>query len=142
MEEKRETTRSPGEEQEPSGEVGLGPGGPEDQATPIVPLTEEEVKRSLDYHIENYLKWKARAAEAVEPFHRHMSTHKEEIGALLLQLREPKHTGETGQAYISTRMSVRYDAKALDALCKSFPEIEREITPHRTEKTSKSLTVK
>lgn len=139
MEEAREIARSPREEQERSGEV--GPGGMEDHLTPV-PLTEEELKATLDYHIEGYLKSKATAAEAVQPFQRHMSNHKKEIESLLLQLREPKHKGEMGQAYISTRITVRYDAKALDALSKSFPEIEREIGPHRTQKTSKSVTVK
>jgi len=71
-----------------------------------------------------------------------MERAKIEIEHLLLCLPQPKYRSDEGQAYISDRITISYDAKALDAVCQSFPEVRAIIWPHRTEKPSKSLTVR
>lgn len=60
---------------------------------------------------------------------------------VLAYKRQYYRSGE-GQAYISDRITISYDAKALDAVCQSFPEVRAVVWPHRSEKTSKSLTVR
>lgn len=113
-----------------------------DQPQPIIALSEEEVKSRLRFHINHFKEAKEAAATAAGPFHAMMERAKIEIEHLLLCLPQPNYRNDEGQAYISDRTTISYDAKALDAVCQSFPEVKAIIWPHRSEKTSKSLTVK
>lgn len=113
-----------------------------EQPQPIIALSEEEVKSRLRFHIKGFKEAKEAAATAAGPFHAIMERAKIEIERLLLCLPLPNYRNDEGQAYISDRITVTYNTKALDAICESFPEVKAIIWPHRSEKPSKSLTVK
>lgn len=56
------------------------------------------------------------------------------IGEIFVETGQDKATTPAGKAYVtSPGVSVRYDSKALDALCASDDGIARLLEPHRTE---------
>lgn len=114
----------------------------EDEPQLIIALSEEEVKARLRFEIKRFKASKEAAVTAVGPFHAMMERAKIEIEHLLLCLPLPNYSNDEGQAYIADRTTITYDAKALDAVCESFPEVKAIIWPHRSQKTSKSLTVR
>lgn len=87
---------------------------------------------------------KAGAAEAAAPFAEAEAKAREVINSAIAATGRDNWSCETGRAYIpAPGVTVSYDAKALDALCKSSPELAAVLAPHRAERERVgSLTVK
>lgn len=113
-----------------------------DQATTIIPETLEGVKTGLNYLIEAYKDLKDEQRRACQPYERELSRLRADIRAHLETLGERSYKCEAGHAYIVDRVVIRYNAKALDAVCSSFPEVSERIAPHRKETLQQSLTVR
>lgn len=66
------------------------------------------------------------------------------IAEIFTEIGTAEATTSAGRAYVtSASASVSYDAKALDALCKSNPQIAAILQPHRTVKErAGSLTIR
>lgn len=110
--------------------------------SPIIPDTIAGVKMGLDYLIETFKKRKAEQDRICAPYERELKGLKLDIEAHLIALGERSYKCEAGHTYIVERTAVRYDATALDAIAKSFPVVKEQIWPHRSETTSRSLTVR
>lgn len=69
---------------------------------------------------------------------------KQIVTDIIVETGQDKWKSDTGQVYISkSSVSVRYDTKALDALCASSPELKEILWPHRKEsERAGSLTIK
>ena len=69
---------------------------------------------------------------------------KQIVTDIIVETGQDRWKSETGQVYISKpSVSVRYDAKALDALCASDERLAKILRPHRKEtERAGSLTIK
>lgn len=69
---------------------------------------------------------------------------KQIVTDIITETGQDRWKSEAGQVYISNpSVSVRYDAKALDALCASDDSLKRILWPHRKEsERAGSLTIK
>ena len=72
------------------------------------------------------------------------SEAKKIVTDVIVETGQDKWKVETGQVYVSNpSKSVRYDTKALDALCASDERLKRILWPHRIEsERAGSLTIK
>lgn len=87
---------------------------------------------------------KAAAAEAAAPFAEAEAEARGIIAEAIAATGRDKWDCPSGRAYVpAPGVTVSYDAKALDAICKSSPELAAILAPHRTERERPgSLTVK
>lgn len=91
-----------------------------------------------------YLTAKSEGAAAAEPWDHAAAEAKALLNDIIAETGQTAYKTPVGDAYIpapSTRVS--YDAKALDALCASSPELARVLGPHRRETgVAGSLTIR
>lgn len=74
------------------------------------------------------------AAGEIDKFKEIQKLARDLLGEIMVETGETKIRTQAGQAYVTKpSVSVRYDAKMLDALCASDEQIERLLTPHRKE---------
>jgi hypothetical protein len=87
---------------------------------------------------------KAKASAAAAPWEDIQSEARAHISQIMADTGQTDWKTATGRAYVpAAGVSVSYDAKALDALCASSPEIAAILSPHRRETMRVgSLTVK
>lgn len=105
-----------------------------------VASTEEAMQQAVRI----YKDAKAAGADALVPYEMVMSAAKERINEIIAETGCLSWKTVHGLAYIpAPGVTVSYDAKALDALCASSPEIAALLRPHRTEKERPgSLTIR
>lgn len=87
---------------------------------------------------------KARAEHDVAPWRKVEADARDALASIIAATGRTDWTTPAGRAYVpAAGVSVSYDAKALDALCKSSPELAAVLLPHRKEtQRAGSLTIK
>lgn len=105
-----------------------------------VSSTEEAMRQAVLI----YKDAKAAAADVVKPYEDVMASAKNRINEIITETGCLSWKTVHGLAYIpAAGVTVTYDAKALDALCASSPEIAALLRPHRIEKERPgSLTIR
>jgi hypothetical protein len=94
---------------------------------------EETLQASRAIEAYKYAKQEERLASA--PWKEVQAQAKEVLLWAMQSLNSDSIETEAGRAYMRTgHTRVTYDAKALDALCASSPELASILTPHRKEK--------
>lgn len=95
-------------------------------------------------YIQIYKDAKQSAKDAAAPFEGIMAEAKANVAEMLPLLPGGKYNGKEGSAYVPKDATViHYDAKALDALCLSSPDLRKVLWPHRCNSTRKgSLTIR
>lgn len=111
-----------------------------DAVTVTPGITEAEVGQLVAVAIEA----KAEAAAAAAPWEAVQAAARAKIGEVMAATGRTNWTTMAGRAYVpAAGVSVSYDAKALDALCASSPQIADILRPHRKETMrAGSLTIK
>lgn len=84
------------------------------------------------------------ATDAAAPWEAVQAAARTKLGEIIAATGRLDWTTSAGRAFVpSAGVSVSYDAKALDALCKSSPELAAVLLPHRKEtQRAGSLTIK
>lgn len=105
-----------------------------------VASTEEAVQQAIRI----YKDAKAAAADVAKPYEDVMTAAKDRLTEIMAETGQMSWKTVHGQAYVPAGgMTVSYDAKALDALCASSPEIAAILHPHRQVKERPgSLTIR
>ena len=102
--------------------------------------TEEAVERAIAV----YKDAKNQADGAAQPWLDVAALAKERMTEIITETGQMSWKTATGSAYVpAAGVTVSYDAKALDALCASSPELAAILRPHRLEKERPgSLTIR
>lgn len=71
-------------------------------------------------------------AKALEPWQRLQTRAKSALSDIIAETGVAEWAGQFGRCYVpAAGVSVSYDAKALDALCASDPDLAAKLQPHR-----------
>ena len=107
-------------------------------------IAAQEFNYAVDDAIATVVAAKAAAADAAAPFAEAEAKARGIIAEAIAATGRDKWDCPSGRAYVpAPGVTVSYDAKALDALCKSSPELAAMLSPHRAERERPgSLTVK
>lgn len=104
----------------------------------------ESTEKAAERAILVYKDAKAAAADVVKPYEDVMANAKAVLTDIIAETGKMTWKVAAGQAFVpAAGMTVSYDAKALDALCASSPELKAILWPHRFEKErAGSLTIR
>ena len=104
----------------------------------------ESTEQAAEHAIAAYKDAKAQADAAAKPWLDVAAAAKERMTEIITETGQMSWKTATGSAYIpAAGVTVTYDAKALDALCASSPELDAILRPHRLEKERPgSLTIR
>lgn len=104
----------------------------------------ETTEQAMFCAVSVYKDAKGLAEGVAKPFQQLMDMAKQQIADIMTETGVMTWKTANGNAYVpAPGMTVSYDAKALDALCASSPELKAILWPHRSEKErAGSLTIR
>ena len=111
------------------------------EAVAVTPdITESEVGQLLAAYAEA----KAECAAVAAPWEAVQAAARAKLSEVIAATGRTDWNTPAGRAYVpAAGVSISYDSKALDALCKSSPELAAVLLPHRKEtQRAGSLTIK
>ncbi len=101
-------------------------------------------EQAVDNAVAVYKAAKQYSEQVAEPYRAVMDEAKAMLTDIIVETGQMTWKSAAGQAFVpAAGMTVSYDAKALDALCASSPELKAILWPHRFEKErAGSLTIR